>query len=117
MEKLMRTMLRDFGLLIAIGLIIPHFILIQPGMLLSLLVILYISIENTRILSASGVTLRSKIYLMALLTLVDLIYICILKIADLHVLDLIRLLIHAFLLLGWVSLFWQKVDAVRGKRK
>lgn len=117
MEKLIRKMVRDFGFLIIIGLIVPHFIIIRPGTLLSCLISGYISIENIHILSTPGTTFRSKIYLMLLLTLIYIVYICIMRIADLQAIEIAKLLVHVYFLLGWVSLFWQKVDAIWKERK
>jgi len=110
MDKSLKTMIRDFGLLVAVGLVIPHFILIKPRALLYLLTIAYLTIEIFRILPDQSLSFHSKRKQMILLTLVGLVYLCFLFV-DRSFVFRRSILVPGVLLIGWIKLLQKKHDS------
>lgn len=103
MEKSIKILIRDFIALVAIGLIIPHFILIKPRTLLYLLTIAYLTIEISRILPDPALSFPSKRKQMILLTFVGLAYLGFLF-ADRSFVFQRSILVPGVLLIGWIKL-------------
>jgi len=103
MNKSLKIIIRDFVLFVAVGLIIPHFILIKPRTLILLLTSIYLIIEMSRILPDPTFSFTSKRNQMILLTFIGFIYLCFVFADRSDILGW-SFLVPGFLLVGWLHL-------------